>query len=273
AERAAASTRGAVAVQVQTLDGAATAPLDGVTVTLGSQSQSSGTDGCVVFDSLTPGSYTLSAGRTGYVDVDGRPASTSTVVVSAGTTTQPATVLLAPAGALAVTLTAPAGFTVQPTTAPASLTLDTARFAPQTYRSFDDCDGNAAAPVGCLTGSPRTAAQLFPATYLVSAGGCGVAPPSGTPVSAVVTSGRTTPVQVALAPVTVRLKAGTAGSSTVTVTSQPLNGCTAAVHTLTGVRTTGSGVALPVGTWTFARSGGTSTTVTLGTTTTTQVEL
>lgn len=254
-QRAAGSSLGAVAFAVDLYDGSTTARLSGANVTVGTQTQTTGDDGCVVFDSLTPGTYATAVTAAGYSDPDGRTTTTGTVTATAGSITRPAPVVLGQTGRLRVTVTAPAGYTSPTPLATIPLTLDTALFAPTTFRTFADCSGVATAPVGCVSGTPRTAAPLFPATYTVSAGDCSVIPPAGTAPSVQVPASGTVDATVPLGGVNVRLTSllDILTSSTVTVTSQGRNGCSPTSVTVDGVTRQGKNVALPSGTYTFSR--------------------
>ena len=237
-------TRGTAAVALQT---AAGGPLSDVAVTLtpapaGGATRTTGLDGCAVFTGLATGTYAASVNHPDHTGRLGDQAVTFPAFsVAAGQVVRTA----APydrAGALRATLTHLAGWAPPPTL---GLTL---RHPYDGEVRFPDCSTTAAAPKQCVSGSPRTAARLFPGLYGVWAGAC--APTPASPLTATVAAGRTADVAVPVAPLTADLRSRTgtplAGATLYAVTTTST--CTATnavVADATGTVQT----SLPSGTW------------------------
>jgi len=201
------ATRGSAAVQV--LD-EQSKPVSGVVVTLNATpavSQTTGVDGCALFTGLsTATTYSASVSaadglRTG---LRGELIGTvSGIVVQAGKVTSK-TLPYAPAGKLAVSFSYPSGF------APAStvgIRLSNPAWA-EGSNGFPDCAGVASAPQGCVSGSPRLAARLFPGVYGVWAGSCASTQPTAAGAVTVV-RGQQAAATVPLAPLSVNLRSAT----------------------------------------------------------------
>lgn len=233
-------------------------PQQNVTVSLspGNRSITTGVDGCAIFVGLAaPGSYTATLNATGYVGIDGSPTVSKTLGVTAATVAR-VSLSYDLHGALAVTFQPPTGF-VAPNSLPVTLSDAVWSGGPQ---AFPDCSTVGTAPVGCVSGTPRLAASLFPGNstypYTAWAGSCADAKPANGGSSAIVGPGATAGVTVALAPVTVQVRSKQTG---LPVTGKTINAVHASGTGCLGgysVVLPSNGVsdfngALPNGTWTF----------------------
>lgn len=247
-------TRGTAAVGVT---GPGGLPTPGVTVTLqpGSLVRTTGADGCAVFTGLQPGtSFTAVLGQNPFVSRSSALSVTSTpfTVTAGGVTRVP--LQYSPAGAASLTLSGPSGL-VPPTGLGATFT--SADLSP-TDRPFLPCTSSSA--YHCLSGTPPTAARLWPGTYGVRPGTCqdGL---TATAVPVSVTAGSVASATLPLAGVRVEVRS----SPTATYPSgQPLTGYTVyAVHPadslclaqswpMTPAGGSLQGLALPAGQWTFS---------------------
>ena len=240
--------KGTAAVGVTGGDGQ---PRSGVVVTLapGGATFTTGSDGCAVFSDLSPSvAYTAAVEQSGHVAKAGtkRLLSSPFSVTASGVTRVPLS--YDRTGTLTAGFSAPGSY-------PAPAALGVTVSAPdQLLRQCASSD-----PYGCVTGSPRTAGALYPATYSVWAGLCSDGR-STAPVSATVTSGGTTHVTLPLAAVQVQVQSSTgapltgrsvvaqhAADGTCSAETWPMTPSGAAIQTL----------ALPAGTWTFSVPGGT----------------
>lgn len=192
------SSKGALAVTVQGADGTGEANIP-VTLTTSTgtfvASLTSGTDGCVVFTGLSPGSYLANANTMGYVDQDGDQSTSSKALGVTVNTIAKGVVPYDQLGRLAITPTTPD--VNYPVPANVGVTLSTSVWSPSQNRPYLTCVG--ANVAGCVSGSSvRTAASLFPAKYGAWAGTCSdAASLAGTPTLQTVSSGNTTAYSVA----------------------------------------------------------------------------
>lgn len=187
------STKGAAAVTVQAAGGTGT---QDVVVTLTTSTgtlvatQTSGSDGCVVFTGLNAGSYLASVNTVSYVDLDGDQSSTSSAIgVTAGSISK-AILPYDEFGGLSITPQTPD--VNYPVPSGIGVTLTTSVWSPSQNRPYLTCVGTNVS--GCVSGTaPRVAASLFPAKYGAWAGTCSdAATLAGTPTLATVTSFNTT---------------------------------------------------------------------------------
>lgn len=197
------TTKGAYAVAVIDSNGN---PQQGVSVMLnpGGLTRTTGIDGCAVYLGLTPTDYTVTLSKAGYVTVDGAASITTAAIgVRASTVTRPPPVSYDLAGSVAFSTVAPGGYS------PVSglrVTVSNTRFTPTTSRSFPDCSVVPTAPQGCVSGTSRSAAALFPGQYGAWAGSCADAAPTAPPNLTPVASGPNPNVTVALAGVRVQVQ-------------------------------------------------------------------
>ena len=208
-----------------------------------------GSDGCAVFSGLTPGtSYKASAGEPTHVGPAGESAVSSTAFTVAASGVSKIPLDYARRASVAAVLQGPDGLSPPATL---GLSLSSPRF-PVPQRVFAECT-TPGQPFNCVSGSPRTAAALFPGQYGVWAGTCTDARTvSPTQVTAV--SGSTTTISLPLAGVRAQVSSGGvpvtgrtvyaihAADSSCAVLSWPMAPALAAEQ----------GLALPPGTWTFA---------------------
>ncbi len=200
-------TRGVAAVELLRADGT---PLAGVSVTLspGGVVRQTGVDGCALFTNLDPATTYAAAvdqpGHTGpYGDqalpTGGQGLPLQGITVTAGQVTR-RSISYDLAGKLAVTFTSPPGY------APPSgvgVTLSSTLWS-EGRLSHPDCALVTTSPKGCVSGSPRTAARLFPGLYGAWAGACAPAPASVATTR--VKSAETASTTVPLAPLGVDLR-------------------------------------------------------------------
>jgi prepilin-type N-terminal cleavage/methylation domain-containing protein len=178
-------TKGSAAIAVTGASGQAQS---GVLVTLspaGTQI-STGTDGCAVFSGLDPaGSYTAAVDQADYVGTSSAQAvSTATFNVTAGGVTR-LELQYEQVGALAMTLSGPEGL-LPPATL--DVTLSNPGFS-SGERAFPDCATVSTAPHDCVSGTPRTAAALYPGQYGAWGGTCTDARPTTAVLADVPVSG------------------------------------------------------------------------------------
>jgi prepilin-type N-terminal cleavage/methylation domain-containing protein len=224
--------------------------VSGQTVTMtgpgGTYSDTTAADGCAVFSTSTPGTYTTAINQAGYVDFYGNQNSTKTVVVSAGTLQQ-IQVSYDRAATVTVTMSTQVGFSV-PTSLP-MLTLANTGLQPTGTKTVT--------PSAVTT----TVSGLWPFSdgYTMWAGQCAQADPAasgGTRNPAlIVAPGATATSGVALAPVTVTVK-NVLGLPQIgaTVVAYPVNttGCATTENPLTLGATDATGTlltSLPAGAW------------------------
>jgi prepilin-type N-terminal cleavage/methylation domain-containing protein len=195
---------GSLAVSVKDRNGN---PESGQVVTLSPSggAQTTGSDGCVVYTGLTPGSYNASLNTTGYVDTTGVQASTqSSQTVNASQITKVAFVY-DQASSLTVNWQAPAG---GPTAAAPTLplTLVNANVSSTGSKAYPLCGSGT-----CVTGTAPVVSQLFPfaSGYGVFAGTCADAPPVTATQPTAVTPGSGATATVPVGEVTVTVKHGT----------------------------------------------------------------
>jgi prepilin-type N-terminal cleavage/methylation domain-containing protein len=250
------ASKGTAAVAVT---GASGQPQAGVTVTLspaGTQ-RLTGSDGCAVFTDLDPStSYAASVDQPGYVDKSGAQAvASSPFNVEAGGVSR-VSMEYERVGALAMTLAGPEGLVPPPAL---EVTLSTPYFSTGD-RIFRDCAVVSTAPQNCVSGSPRTAAALYPGQYGSWAGSCTDAKPATTVLADVPVSG-TAAVTLPLAGVRAEVRSKPTATDP---DGEPVTGYTVyALHAADAVclqqswpmAPAGSAtpaLALPQGTWTLA---------------------
>jgi hypothetical protein len=246
------ASKGAVAVTVQAADGTGEADIP-VTLTTSTggfvTSLTSGSDGCVVFTGLAPGSYLANANTLGYVDQDGDQATSSNALGVTANTISKGVLPYDQLGALAISPQTPD--ITYPVPSNIGVTLSTSVWSPSQSRPYRTCVG--ANVSGCVSGpSLRTAASLFPAKYGAWAGTCSdAATLAGTPTLQTVTSGNTTAYNVSnFGRVKSLIGTVTVGSHLYAVHAADSVCAAGEVYDL-GVVSTGQTVqtALPWGTW------------------------
>ncbi|MEQ6901007.1 prepilin-type N-terminal cleavage/methylation domain-containing protein [Nocardioides sp. YIM 152588] len=241
-------TDGHIGLKVIDRDGL---PRGGQPVTItgpsGTRTGSTASDGCVLFAFLTPGTYTVTMDRPGYVDLNGDATSVRTVTVTAGQLWR-GSASYDQAASVAVTFTTESGYAL-----PATNTI------PLMFTT------SAGSVERTGTGNTRTVGDLWPyaSGYEVWAGRCLDNDPANLgearePVVAA-NPGATTSVDVPLAPLTVDRGSG---ARTITATSNPSidNPQSPCSNITVTLGTTAGGVlatSLPYGRWTIAD--GTST--------------
>jgi prepilin-type N-terminal cleavage/methylation domain-containing protein len=249
------STLGFVAVKVSGADGV---PQEDVVVSLtgpgGTFSDTTASDGCAVFATSTPGTYTTSLNTVGYVDNYGNQLASKTVPVTAGTLAQ-RSFSYDQAATLNVTMVTESGYAL-----------------PTSFPNVSLANTNLQ-PLGFLykvaSSATTTITSLWPATdgYTSWAGQCQQADPAasgGTRAAAVVmTPGGTGASTVRLAPVTVTVTKLLVAQSGKTVVAYPVNttGCATTENPLTLGVTNALGIlktSLPAGAWVIKVSGSTS---------------
>ena len=190
------STRGVAAVEL--LD-AAGKPLSGAAVTLGAVTRTTGIDGCALFVDLDPSlTYSATASQSSHTGLRGDETVTlGDITVSAGQVTR-RSMSYDRAGRLATTFAHPAS---HPAPASVGVRLSFSGWS-EGQLGFPVCA--TADPTRCVSGTPRTAARLFPGVYGVWAGAC--APQPASPASVSVTAGQTAAATVPLAPLTADLR-------------------------------------------------------------------
>ncbi|MDP9435376.1 MAG: type II secretion system GspH family protein [Actinomycetota bacterium] len=264
--------KGTLAVEVLKADGT---PHSGVTVTVtpGPLTAVTGADGCVVFPNLaTTSTYTAALNAFPFVNRQGAQSTSRTgLSLTAGKVTK-VQMSYARRGAIAATPVAPAGY---PAPADLVVSLDASILTPTTTRVFYDCAAVSTSPQNCVTGTPRTAAALFPADYRVWPGACAM--PSGLP-GVTVTSDATASTTVALGGLQVLIASSGDPllSSTLYAFRKTTTGCTGTASYVMSTLSAGERrIALPPGSWdivTTADGTGTTTiptqTVTAGAVTT-----
>lgn len=248
---------GTLAVGVQ---GKAAEPIAGATVTLDSgASSTTGTDGCVVFTGLTPGSYTAVLDRGGYVSPRNSQRTTVAATVEAGRIARAALTIAAERQARLVYVVAP-GHTV-----PSGMPLHYRNSHVNAGAALPACGATASA---CLVPASMTARYLFPDVYDFWAGSCADARGTGSRVDLTPTGAvPTVPVPVGSVKVTVRQDGSPLAGQPVTAVhaAEGVDGCSGAVthqQPVTGGGSSGSLGAVPFGTWTFT-SGSASKRVTI----------
>jgi Tfp pilus assembly protein PilV len=261
------AAKGAIALAVVGGAGADTADIP-VTLSPGGATVTTGDDGCAVFVGLTPGAYTATADRSGYVGVgNAQVTAVNGLGVTAGGITRGTlvydvarTVDLAPSGPVGYTLPAGIGLHLR-----------------NSYVENLTPPACSAAGQGCLTGFPGQARNLFPEIYEVWAGDCSdsLVPHAFDLTSADAEVG--VPMGSALITVT-KTTWGWPVPTTTEVADRPLYALhapetpgtlscgTGQTLTLPTSRIGGVGVLLPFGTWTISLSphgGPVTSTVTL----------
>jgi prepilin-type N-terminal cleavage/methylation domain-containing protein len=242
-------TKGSVALAVIGADGAA---ISGVTVTLspGSSSVTTGTDGCAVFTDLDEDTYTASADMTGYVGVQNTQLATvSSIGVTAAEIAR-ATMVYDTDRSVTLEVGGPGGYTM-----PAGVPL-TLRDTYVDAMQYPTCSGTG---TGCITGFPGEARYLFPATYEAWAGSCSDAQVATTfDLSDESADGSTTTVELGSALVDVQVSGvSTAGRTVYAVHDKEAAGAMpycpmGKSYTLPTSEVGGVGVLLPYGEWTFS---------------------
>jgi prepilin-type N-terminal cleavage/methylation domain-containing protein len=248
-------------------------PLPDVAVTLtpGNLSQTTGDDGCLVYPSLTVGTYSATVNTAGYVGTGSAQASTlNSLGVIAGTVTK-GTLYYDTAASITITDDAPVTATLPtlPTLVPvhigASLMVD---------RTLSVCPGTPTS--ACISAQPLgMARELYPDMYTIWAGQC-LDPSASSQISADVrtASSATAVIPVGAVTVTVRYHGTAEPATQVTVMRQSLSSSTpascAGTESYTVALPTGTTeVALPYGKWLVTGPGGASQTVSLTSTNTT----
>src|SRR5664280_2102568 len=227
-----------------------------VTVSPGGVARTTGVGGCALFVGLNPAvTYTVTVDKLGFVGIEGaQQVTVNNAGIQAGKITR-TSVNYQQKGALEVSLLSPAGFLPPVDLA---LTLSNNLFTPSTDRPFKDCAGVATAPQSCVSGTPRTAAALYPGKYGAWAGTCTDAKPTIPPDLTDVPPGMSAAATVGLGgvPIQVRKADGTA------VTGESVY----AVHAATAGCPAGESwpllpngasdlqAALPLGAWTLSLS-------------------
>jgi hypothetical protein len=184
------ASKGAAAVTVQAADGTGS---QDVVVTLTTNtgsfvaSQTSGSDGCVVFTGLNAGSYIARANTVGFVNQDGNQSTATSAFGVTANTISKAILPYDEFGGLSMTPQPPD--VSYPVPNGIGITLTTSVWSPSQNRPYVTCVGTSVS--GCVSGtSPRLAASLFPAKYGAWAGTCSdAATLAGTPTLATVSSG------------------------------------------------------------------------------------
>jgi prepilin-type N-terminal cleavage/methylation domain-containing protein len=213
----------------------------------GTFSDVTASDGCAVFASATPGTYTASISQSGYVDNYGNNLASKSVGLATGTLTQ-VTINYDQAATLNVTMSTTGGYAL-PTTWP-QVTLANTGLQPSGFKYV---------PVSSAT---TTVTGLWPFTdgYTSWGGSCTQADPAasgGTRAAALVIAPAGTGAStVTLAPVTINVKKSGIPVPGVTVTATPSNtaNCATAENPLTLGVTNALGVlatSLPAGNWTI----------------------
>lgn len=236
-------------------------PVSGVAVTLspGSQSLTTGADGCAVFVSLAPKTYTASVSQPGFVGVDGSQAVTSSPIgVTAGLVSR-YSISYAQPGSLNIPYAIPAR-TIVSTANPLPFMVNSSRFQPVQSRAFPYC---ASSSSGCVSpgSSSVTAASLFPGVFTAWAGTCADAVPTANTSGATVVSNQSataSPV-VSLSGVVVTVTSTShqpivIQSITATHASDSTSCSAGESYTLTNPAN-GTGPALPPGMWTVTVTG------------------
>ena len=245
------ATRGTLALSVV---GASGAPTEDVTVTLspGNLTRTTGSDGCAVFASLAPGTYTATASTPGYTgSLNTQAASvTGLGVVAAGV--RRGLLLYDTVRSADVQTDAPAGAVVPPGLAIRAGDTYTAE------STLPTCGGGPV-PAGCAVATPGLVRGLFPETWTFKVGTCSEAFPSQVVVDlrpAVL--GLTPPtvtIPVGAVRVDVRTPAGSQAGRTVTATHGSGPGCPGGeTWTLPSTASGGSSLVLPYGTWILTSS-------------------
>ena len=249
------STLGFVAVKVTNADGSRS---EDTVVSLtgpgGTFNDTTASDGCAVFATSTPGTYTASLNTVGYVDNYGNQLASKTVAVTAGSLAQ-RSFFYDQAATLNVTMSTANTYAL-PTSYP-YVSLANTNLQPS---------GFLYKPASSAT---TTIASLWPATdgYTSWAGQCQQADPAasgGTRSAAVVMApGATGSSTVTLAPVAVTVTKSLLPQSNKTVVAYPVNttGCASTENPLTLGVTNALGIlntSLPAGAWVIKVSGATS---------------
>jgi prepilin-type N-terminal cleavage/methylation domain-containing protein len=245
------ATRGTLALSVV---GASGAPTEDVPVTLmpGNLTRTTGSDGCAVFASLAPGTYTATASIPGYSgSLNTQTASVSGLgVVAAGV--RRGVLLYDTVRSVDVRTDAPAGAVVPP-----GLALR----AGDTYTpegTLPTCGGTSGA-AACAVATPGLVRGLFPETWTFKVGTCSEAAPSQVVAdlrpAVLALSPPTVTIPVGAVRVDVRTPAGAQAGRTVTATHGAGPGCPAGeTWTLPSTASGGSFLVLPYGSWIFTSS-------------------
>jgi type II secretory pathway pseudopilin PulG len=242
------ATRGTLALSLM---GASGAPTEDVPVTLtpGNLTRTTGADGCAVFTSLPPGTYTATASTPGYTgSLNTQTASVSGLgVVAAGV--RRAVLLYDTVRRVDVKTDAPAGAVVPPGLAVRAGNTYTAE------STLPTC-GGAAVPAACATATPGLVRGLFPETWTFKVGTCSEAAPSqvGADLRPAALAFAPLPVTIPVGAVRVdvRTAAGSQPGRTVTASHAPGPGCPSGeTWTLPSTASGGASLVLPYGTWTF----------------------
>ena len=253
-------SKGSLAVSVRDSDSNPVAN-QAVTLTPSGGTQTTGTDGCVVFTGLPPGSgYSAGLNTAGFVDINGLQNSVQgSQTVNAGQITKVQFAYDVPAS-LAITWGVPTGGATPVSVSTAlPVTLINTQFPNNGKKAFLDCSDPHAVAGSCVTGTPRTISGLFPSNYGygIYGGTCLDAAPVTAPGPAAVNPGQSTATTVPVAEVNVTVTTnGTTAAPNKTVyavhaadTACPNGqvvtlGTTAANGTLNAL--------LPYGQWTIA---------------------
>ena len=157
-------TKGTLAVRVTTEAGL---PQSGIRVTLSPSgaAANTGADGCAVFPNLATTSHTATIDQAPMVGLGGTQAVSKSTSVVAGKVAR-VSFVYEPRGSLAVTTPAPTGYAL-PAGLPVS--FESSRLGSSAV-VFPDCGSSG--PSNCVSGTPRTAAALFPGTYAAWPGPC-----------------------------------------------------------------------------------------------------
>jgi hypothetical protein len=244
------STYGYVAVKVVDSSGAVS-PGRQVTITGpgGTDTDTTGTDGCAVFPEATPGTYTTSLNDSGYVDLFGVQNATKSATVAAGTLYQVPPFSYDRKARLDVTLTTEGGYalpTAYATTKP-TIVLGNTGLQPLGVKSV------------VLTGASSGSIDgLYPFTdgYSTWVGSCTQSKPAST-TATVIAPGANAPTSLRLAPVAVTMTTSAGlpvAGATVVAYPVAAAGCTGADLGLTLGSTDATGklmTSLPAGSWTL----------------------
>jgi prepilin-type N-terminal cleavage/methylation domain-containing protein len=241
------ATRGTLAVSVV---GASGAPTENVTVTLtpGNLTRTTGADGCAVFTTLLPGTYTATASIAGYTgSLNTQTASVTGLGVVAASVRR-GVLLYDTVRSADVQTDAPPGAVVPPGLAVRGGDTYTAE------STFPTCTGTGTA--ACAVATPGLVRGLFPETWTFKLGTCSETTPSQVvadlrPAGLAFTPLAVT-VPVAAVRVDVRTGAGSQAGRTVTATHAAGPGCPGGeTWTLPSTASGGTSLVLPYGTWTL----------------------
>ena len=242
------ATRGTLAVSVV---GASGAPTEDVPVTLtpGNLRRTTGSDGCAVFPSLVPGTYTATASIAGYTgSLNTQTASvTGLGVVAAGV--RRGVLLYDTVRSADVRTDAPAGAVVPPGFAVRAGDTYTAE------STLPSCGGGSVT-AACAVATPGLVRGLFPETWTFKVGACSEAAPSQVVAdlrpAALALAPPSVTIPVAAVRLDVRTAAGSQAGRVVTATHAAGAGCPSGeTWTLPSTAAGGAWLVLPYGTWTF----------------------